>query len=59
MLSVEDNGRGFDPQAVEGGGGLGLTSMRQRAAQLGTELTIRSAPGEGTTIAVHLQKGSQ
>jgi signal transduction histidine kinase len=32
-LEVADNGSGFDPQAAEGKGGLGLTSMRDRQIQ--------------------------
>jgi signal transduction histidine kinase len=54
-LEVADNGAGFDPQAVEGKGGLGLTSMRERVEKMGGVLTILSAPGEGTTVKVSLE----
>jgi len=50
MLEVTDNGRGFDPQAVKHGGGIGLGSMRERARQMGGVLTILSAPDTGTTV---------
>jgi nitrate/nitrite-specific signal transduction histidine kinase len=51
-LEVEDNGRGFDPQIVARGGGLGLTTMRERAEALGGVLSIRSAPEAGTSVKV-------
>lgn len=43
-LEVADNGRGFDPGLAAGKGGLGLTSMRERAEKLGGSLTLISAP---------------
>ena len=42
-LEVEDQGRGFDP-GQSGGAGLGLTSMKERAAEIGWSLTVTSAP---------------
>jgi PAS domain S-box-containing protein len=53
-LEVNDNGKGFDPDSVKRKGGIGLLSMQQRAERLGGRLTIRSAPGEGTSIKVSL-----
>ena len=50
LLSIKDNGVGFDTQAVAGNGGLGLPGMRERLASLGGELSISSQPGEGTII---------
>ncbi len=49
-LEVSDNGRAFDPANLANGGGLGLTSMRERAERLGGSLTIISQPGEGTQV---------
>jgi signal transduction histidine kinase len=54
-LEVADNGSGFDPQAAEGKGGLGLTSMRERVEKMGGVLTILSTPGEGTKVKVSLE----
>ncbi len=52
-LSVQDNGRGFDPQAPSAsGGGFGLTGMRERAERLQGQLTISSQPGQGTEIVL-------
>lgn len=53
-LGVIDNGKGFDPQSVKNGGGLGLASMQERAAHLGAWLEINSKLGEGTCINVKL-----
>jgi signal transduction histidine kinase len=55
-LTVEDDGRGFQPVQDESGahpsGGLGLLGMRERARLLGGTLTLESSPGEGTTVRV-------
>ena len=48
-FAVEDDGRGFDPAAT--GYGTGVQGMVDRLAALGGELDVRSAPGEGTTVA--------
>ena len=49
MLEVSDDGHGFAPDALSGGPGLGLESMRERATAVGGRLTIRSNP-KGTTV---------
>ncbi len=54
---VEDDGKGFVPGRAEGGERLGLIGMRERAEALGGTLTVESAPGEGTTIAVEVACG--
>ena len=53
QLSVQDNGRGFDPQHVREGR-HGLTGMRFRARSCGGSLILRSAPGQGTLIEATL-----
>jgi signal transduction histidine kinase len=52
LLEVADRGRGFTPEAAPGG--LGLTSMRERAQAAGGTLTVRSAPGEGTVVRLEV-----
>ena len=49
-LSIIDDGVGFDPDMKDDDGGLGLVSMRERIEKLGGDLTILSAPGEGTQV---------
>jgi len=53
-LLIKDDGRGFDPETVPGSHHLGLTSMRERAAQLGGKLTITSKPYEGATLCIRI-----
>ncbi len=52
-LTVDDNGKGFDPSAVSDGG-FGLTSMRERAALIGGRLSIDSRPRDGTRVRVEV-----
>jgi signal transduction histidine kinase len=54
-FEVEDDGRGFDPEAASRG--TGLQGIADRLAALGGELTVRSAPGEDTTVAARLPVG--
>jgi signal transduction histidine kinase len=54
-LSVSDDGRGFDASAPGlRGRRLGLTSMEERAAELGGRLAIESRPGAGTTVRLEV-----
>jgi len=52
LLIVEDDGRGFDPQAAldPAGTRLGLRGMRERVALFGGTLEIESSPGGGSTL---------
>jgi signal transduction histidine kinase len=47
-LEVTDDGIGFDPAEVNGG--YGLRGMRGRVAEAGGAVTVRSAPGDGTSV---------
>jgi signal transduction histidine kinase len=59
-LEVTDDGQGFDLADIHDTGGLGLISMQERADKIGGQLTIRSAPGEGTTVSVRVvARGNQ
>ncbi|MFF8960869.1 GAF domain-containing sensor histidine kinase [Streptomyces sp. NPDC014894] len=58
VLSVTDNGSGFEPRTVRRAGRhLGLVSMRDRASGVGGRLTVQSAPGKGTTIEMEVPGG--
>jgi signal transduction histidine kinase len=50
-VRVQDNGRGFDPQAVPPSH-LGLGIMRERAEAIGAKLTIASQAGHGAQVTV-------
>jgi PAS domain S-box-containing protein len=58
LVEVSDDGRGFGPNAPAG---VGLSSMRERAAVIGGELEIQSEPGQGTRVRsrVPLPQGAQ
>jgi len=49
LLSSMESG-----EAAEGGGGMGLVNMRERAALIGGTLEIETSPGAGTTLYVRV-----
>jgi signal transduction histidine kinase len=54
-VEVSDDGVGFDPDSAEvRSRHLGLTSMEERARELGGRLKISSAPGRGTTVSLEV-----
>ncbi len=57
-ITVSDNGRGFTvpdrPGELVETGKLGLTGMLERAHLAGGTLTVRSKPGEGTTVIAEI-----
>ncbi|NSC20923.1 GAF domain-containing sensor histidine kinase [Streptomyces albus subsp. chlorinus] len=58
VLTVTDDGTGFDPGAVRSAGRhLGLVSMRDRASGVGGTLTVRSEPGKGTVVEMEVPGG--
>jgi signal transduction histidine kinase len=54
VLSIEDFGKGFQPEEVRGKGGLGLVSMEERVRLLDGELSIQSKPGDGARVLVRV-----
>jgi signal transduction histidine kinase len=59
-IIIEDNGAGFDPDAVEARGKhLGLQGIRERAMLLGGSLTIESEVGHGTTLFIEIPLWSE
>ncbi|MET9556046.1 sensor histidine kinase [Streptomyces sp. NPDC006645] len=51
-VRIRDTGRGFDVSAPSDG--YGLSGLRARAAEVGGSAEVRSEPGDGTLVAVHL-----
>jgi signal transduction histidine kinase len=59
MLGIEDDGVGFDLEAVRrNGSGLGVVSMGERAHLVGGNVEIVTAAGEGTSVRVRVPRGS-
>jgi signal transduction histidine kinase len=58
-LRIRDDGAGIPSEVLGGGrsGHFGLAGMRERAKQIGSQLTISSGPGVGTEIELSV-KGS-
>ena len=57
-LMISDNGVGFDLNAAQRGGGLGLISMRERILALRGTFSIESEPMKGTQVSVRVPLGS-
>jgi signal transduction histidine kinase len=56
IVEVTDDGVGFEPNRPEvRSRHLGLTSMEERAGELGGRVEIRSAPGRGTTVRLEVK----
>ncbi len=47
---IADDGLGFSPDQLKREGHYGLTIMEERARRIGGRLTLKSAPGQGTTV---------
>jgi signal transduction histidine kinase len=56
VLSVTDDGRGFDPrlQRRNGGKHFGLDGMSERAALVGGSFSVEGRAGDGTTVSVRI-----
>jgi signal transduction histidine kinase len=55
VISIKDDGRGFDTENVKpSGGGLGLVGLRERTNIIGGKIFINSSVGNGTEIRVIL-----
>jgi PAS domain S-box-containing protein len=54
LLSVQDDGIGFDPEEVREKPGLGFSSMRERVSLIHGEFSISSEPERGTVITVRV-----
>ena len=51
LLSVQDDGRGFDVRETKG---LGLLEIQERVTRLSGKCQVHSQPGRGTTLSVEL-----
>jgi PAS domain S-box-containing protein len=51
-LTVNDNGKGFDPNASETQKTLGIIGMKERVLMMNGNLHINSSPGKGTKVTI-------
>lgn len=56
VLDVADDGVGIPAGTTSNGSGTGMRFMRERAETLGGKFSVESAPGEGTTVALHIPR---
>jgi PAS domain S-box-containing protein len=54
QITIEDDGRGFDPGNIGESAGFGLRSMRGRADMVGARLEVNSTPGKGTQVIIQV-----
>jgi len=61
VITVEDDGRGFDPSRIwqKGHEHFGLQTMRERAESVGGDVHISTQPGQGTRVVVQLPLSRQ
>ncbi|MBN1994426.1 MAG: hypothetical protein JW953_17135 [Anaerolineae bacterium] len=59
-ISVVDDGIGFDPAQPlpDEEQHFGSRIMRERAAEIGAQLNVQSAPGQGTRVTVRVPRSS-
>lgn len=53
-LEVEDDGQGFDDETSDGGGGMGVVGIRERAASLGGEASFGASDRGGARVCVRV-----
>jgi signal transduction histidine kinase len=53
-LTVQDNGKGFDPALINENKSSGLRNIRSRVDSLGGQFSIDSQPGQGTEMTVEI-----
>lgn len=54
VLSIYDNGVGFDQSGLEASRGSGIAGMEERAHLVGGHLQIHAVPGEGTRVVLNI-----
>ncbi len=59
LMTLQDDGKGIQPDSLLYQRGMGLTSMRERAEKMGGVLDILSSPGKGTTITLRVPLGCE
>jgi two-component system sensor histidine kinase DegS len=53
-VTVDDNGKGFDMEAIEEHGGMGLKVIRDRVEMIGGKMDVDSMTGQGTRVSFQI-----
>lgn len=59
VLTITDDGAGFEVEAAKGRGGLGLIGVEERARLLNGTFTVSAQPGRGTSVTLTVPLGDQ
>ncbi|MCY7292720.1 MAG: sensor histidine kinase [Ferruginibacter sp.] len=54
LLTVEDDGKGFDINTLENATGIGYINLKQRVAYLNGKMDIETKPSQGTAVNIEL-----
>ena len=54
IVHIDDDGKGFDPAAVQNNKSFGILGMKERVLSNGGKLELISSPGNGTKIIISL-----
>ena len=54
LITVEDDGKGFNIEDIEKAAGIGYTNLKHRVAYLNGKIDINSKPNEGTSVNIEL-----
>jgi signal transduction histidine kinase len=54
-ITVEDDGKGFDPAILKGSKGMGWNNIESRITYLKGKLDIQSEPGKGTSVLIEFK----
>ncbi|MEJ2262652.1 MAG: PAS domain S-box protein [Anaerolineales bacterium] len=55
QVTIQDNGKGFDPAMIEKSGRLGLRNIRERIHRIGGTFRLETAPGQGTSVQIEVE----
>jgi two-component system, NarL family, sensor kinase len=53
-ITVEDDGKGFNPLILQGAKGIGWSNIQSRVEYLKGTLDVQSEPGKGTSVHIEL-----
>jgi signal transduction histidine kinase len=53
-VTVEDDGKGFDPAILQGTKGIGWSNIQSRVDFMKGKMDVQSAPGNGTSVLIEL-----
>jgi signal transduction histidine kinase len=53
-ITVEDDGKGFNPVILQGTNGIGWSNIQSRVEYLKGTLDVQSEPGKGTSVHIEL-----